>query len=77
MRQCSDCYSVKPSSDPPRGDGKCAGCHGSGFGTFFDTAIIEFLNGVPPSCDECYGTGKCQTCMGTGVIDEPNIKIAA
>lgn len=29
------------------------------------------------SCDECYGTGKCQTCKGTGVIEEPEIKIAA
>ncbi len=77
MRQCPDCDSVKPSSDPPMGDGKCAGCHGTGFGAFFDTAIIEFLNGVQPSCDECYGTGKCQTCKGTGVIEEPEIKIAA
>lgn len=77
MRQCPDCDSVKLSSHPLQGDGKCAGCHGTGFGAFFDTAIIEFLNGVQPSCDECYGTGKCQTCKGTGVIEEPEIKFAA
>lgn len=75
--QCPDCDFIRPFSDPPRGNGKCAGCHGTGFGALFDTAIIEFLDEVQPSCDECYGTGRCQTCNGTGAIEEPEIKIAA
>ena len=75
--QCPDCDSVKPFSDPPVGNGRCAGCHGTGFGAFFDIITIEFLSPEAPSCDECYGTGKCQTCRGTGVIEEPEIKIAA
>ncbi len=77
MPRCPDCDSVKPTSDPPQGDGKGGGCHGTGFGAFLDTAIIEFLNGVQPSCDECYGTGKCPTCKGTGVIVELVVKSAA
>lgn len=75
--QCPDCDSVKMFCDPPEGNGKCSACHGTGFGAFFDTAIIESLSDVPPSCEECYGTGHCQTCMGTGIIEEPEVKIAA
>jgi hypothetical protein len=55
----------------------CAGCHGTGFGAFFDVVTMEFVSPDPPSCDECYGTGQCQTCKGTGVIAESEIKIAA
>ena len=77
MPQCPDCDFIRPFCDPPKGNGKCSACHGTGFGAFFDTAIIEFLNGVLPSCDECYGTGKCQTCMGTGNIEEPEVKLTA
>jgi DnaJ-class molecular chaperone len=76
--QCPDCDAVKIFSDPPEGNGKCSVCHGSGFGEFFDTAIVEFFNGTEsPACEECNGSGHCQTCMGTGVIEEPEIKIAA
>jgi DnaJ-class molecular chaperone len=77
MRQYPDCDSIKPCSDPPVGNGKCAGCHGTGFGALFDTFIKEFLDAEPPSSEECYGTDKCQTCKGTGIIEEPEIKIAA
>jgi DnaJ-class molecular chaperone len=58
----------------PAGNGKCVGCHGTGFGAFFDVITMEFLSPEPPSCDECYGTGKCQRCRGTGVIKEPRSK---
>ncbi len=78
MRQCPDCDSdsVKPSSDPPQGNGKCSACHGSGFGEF-DTAVMEFSDGAEsPVCAKCYGSGQCQTCKGIGVIAEPEIKIA-
>ncbi len=75
--QCPDCDSVKMSSDPREGNGKCSVCHGSGFGDV-DTAIIEFFDGAEsPACAKCYGSGQCQTCGGTGVIEKPTIKIAA
>lgn len=75
--QCPDCDSVKMFADPPEGNGKCAGCHGTGFGAFFEVVTMDLLSPEPPSCDECYGTGKCQTCRGTGTIEEPEVKIAA
>lgn len=77
MPRCPDCDSVKPSSNSLQGDGTCAGCHGTGFGAFVDIAIIEFRNAEQPVCEECYGTGKCQTCKGTGLIEMPEMRIAA
>ena len=75
--QCPDCDSVKMFRDPPDGNGECSACHGSGFVVF----IYAALGGVPergmPDCEDCNGSGKCQTCGGTGVIEEPEIKIAA
>lgn len=75
--QCPDCDSVKPSSDPPQRDGRCAGCHGSGFGAFVDIGVMESPNAEQPVCEECYGTGKCQTCRGTGVIEEHGTETTA
>lgn len=77
MSQCPDCDAVKMFSDPAEGDGRCSGCHGTGFGRFFDAIVLKLLNVEQPLCEECNGSGQCQTCMGKGVIKEPEIKIAA
>jgi DnaJ-class molecular chaperone len=63
--------------DPPQGDGKCSACHGTGMGEFFDSAVVEMLNGEQPACEECGGTGKCPTCCGAGMLEEPVIRTAA
>ncbi len=77
MPQCPDCDVVKMFSDPPRGDGHCSECHGTGFARFFDAIALELRNVEQPPCEKCYGSGKCPTCAGRGVIEEPEIKIAA
>ncbi len=77
MPQCPDCDAVKMFSDPPEGDGRCSACHGTGFARFFDAIAIELMNVEQPPCEECNGSGQCQTCRGSGVIEEPEIKIAA
>ena len=40
------------------GNGKCAGCDGTGVNTH--------LNEAEPKCRECSGTGICPTCHGAG-----------
>lgn len=77
MPQCPKCDFVRPFCDPPKGNGKCSACHGRGFARFFDAIALELLNVEQPPCEECNGSGQCQTCKGTGIIEEPEIKIAA
>jgi len=77
MAPCPDCDAIKIFSDPPQGDGKCSACHGTGFGEFFDTSVLEFVNTEQPACEECYGTGQCQTCRGSGMIEDYESKTAA
>jgi hypothetical protein len=42
--QCPDCDFVRPFCDPPKGNGKCSACRGTGFGRFFDAIALELLN---------------------------------
>jgi DnaJ-class molecular chaperone len=76
MAHCPDCDSLKIFSDPPQGDGKCAVCHGVGFGGLVDISALP-AEGDPLVCEECYGTGQCQTCRGTGTVEEREVALAA
>jgi DnaJ-class molecular chaperone len=77
MPQCPDCDSIKIFSELPEGNGKCSTCHGTGFGQFLNTGILEMLNGEQAACEECLGTGQCPTCTGTGIVEEHEISLAA
>jgi DnaJ-class molecular chaperone len=68
MARCQDCDGVEIMSVPPRGDGRCAECHGTGEGGLLDS-MAEMIGGEESECSVCHGTGQCQTCGGTGEVE--------
>ena len=53
MRGCPDCDSVAVMSIPPRGNGECSVCNGTGAGGIFDHAA-EMIGGDKSTCYECH-----------------------
>src|ERR1700741_3607298 len=67
MAQCPDCQSVIVELGPPRGNGNCDLCYGTGEEQGLGRALSNATSfGEPNPCYKCHGTGQCQTCGGTG-----------
>src|SRR6267154_3433597 len=70
MAECPDCYSVEICAVPPRGDGKCSTCRGTGEEQGLGGWGADFLGVEKADCPICDGSGDCQTCDGTGEVED-------